>query len=148
MGVAIGQSWHAGIDRYALRSATITDIEGSQPQLRRLHALPSSKSSIEPAVNHRERTLAEYARNPQEAGQRAFHFVRRFFANAMLRSPGGFGGGNGSGGSAGGSSLSRIAFNRRMRGDSRKRLPSIVSRSSSARVALSLSVRSGGVTAI
>jgi len=37
-------------------------------------------------------------------------YRRRFFASAILRSPGGFGAGNGSGRGAGGSSFARIAL--------------------------------------
>ena len=45
----------------------------------------------------------------------------------MLRSRGGFGDGSGSGAGDGGSSLSRVCFSARMRGDSRKRAAAIVS---------------------
>jgi len=69
-------------------------------------------------------------------------YRRRFVASAMLRSPGGMGGGNVSGAGRGGSSFARIALRRRTRGDNGKRSAAIVSRNSAARIALSSS-RSG-----
>ena len=75
-------------------------------------------------------------------------YRRRFFASAMLRSPGGFGGGIGSDRGAGGSSLARIALKLLTRGDSGKRSAAIVSRSSAARMALSSSVRSGVIAGL
>ena len=55
---------------------------------------------------------------PTRGGKRARLYRRRFLVSAMLRSPGGLGGGSGSGRGAGGASFAGIALKLRTRGDS------------------------------
>ena len=90
---------------------------------------PSASMESRPAI----RSAAGCARSRQR---------RHSFINTTFGAPGGFIGGNGAGFGAGGASLSRIACQRLMRGDSGKRSAAIVSRSSPAMTALSSGERS------
>jgi hypothetical protein len=53
--------------------------------------------------------MCVYGRRANYKGDIGGRYLRRFFVNAMLRSPGGLGGGSGSGRGGGGASFTRMA---------------------------------------